>query len=143
MGLGFFSRGQASSGSASSRAGAGATAYRPGPAPDRKSGTAADDGCRLAAAAPFGFGMTSWYDRTGLHRIPAETKPGKTGAPVAEGGSPKAGHDAEWPRCASPSWGREVRAPSGLGDGLSLKTVAEPLGGLQVSARRGRLLATP
>lgn len=28
----------------------------------------------LAAAALFGFGMTSWYDRKGLHRTPAETK---------------------------------------------------------------------
>ncbi|MFI5678642.1 SNG1 family protein [Streptomyces cellulosae] len=34
----------------------------------------------LAAAALFGFGMTSWYDRKGLHRIPAETKPEKTAA---------------------------------------------------------------
>ncbi|UUU26237.1 SNG1 family protein [Streptomyces sp. DSM 40750] len=36
----------------------------------------------LAAAALFGFGMTSWYDRKGLHRIPAETKPEKTAAPA-------------------------------------------------------------
>ncbi|MFD9430997.1 DUF3533 domain-containing protein [Streptomyces sp. NPDC060002] len=36
----------------------------------------------LAAAALFGFGMTSWYDRKGLHRIPAETEPEKTAAPA-------------------------------------------------------------
>lgn len=34
----------------------------------------------LAAAALFGFGVTGWYDRRGLHRIPAETKPEKTAA---------------------------------------------------------------
>ncbi|MFI1711634.1 hypothetical protein [Streptomyces griseoruber] len=28
----------------------------------------------LAAAALFGFGTTSWYDRKGLHRTPAEAK---------------------------------------------------------------------
>ncbi|MFI6376248.1 DUF3533 domain-containing protein [Streptomyces sp. NPDC050546] len=28
----------------------------------------------LAAAALFGFGMTGWYDRKGLHRTPAETQ---------------------------------------------------------------------
>ncbi|MFI9169246.1 YhgE/Pip family protein [Streptomyces lincolnensis] len=31
----------------------------------------------LAAAALFGFGVTNWYDRKGLHRIPAETEPKK------------------------------------------------------------------
>ncbi|MGY0054988.1 SNG1 family protein [Streptomyces sp. LZ34] len=36
----------------------------------------------LALAALFGFGMTGWYDRKGLHRIPAETKPEKTAAPA-------------------------------------------------------------
>ncbi|WP_405622971.1 SNG1 family protein [Streptomyces sp. NBC_00076] len=36
----------------------------------------------LAAAALFGFGVTGWYDRKGLHRIPAETKPEKTAAPA-------------------------------------------------------------
>lgn len=36
----------------------------------------------LAAAALFGFGMTGWYDRKGLHRIPAETEPEKTAAPA-------------------------------------------------------------
>ncbi|MDH6623027.1 YhgE/Pip-like protein [Streptomyces sp. LBL] len=36
----------------------------------------------LAAAALFGFGMTSWYDRKGLHRIPVETEPEKTAAPA-------------------------------------------------------------
>ncbi|WSQ14341.1 SNG1 family protein [Streptomyces sp. NBC_01231] len=36
----------------------------------------------LAAAALFGFGMTGWYDRKGLHRIPAETKPEKSAAPA-------------------------------------------------------------
>ncbi|MDQ1073297.1 hypothetical protein QFZ32_008825 [Streptomyces canus] len=33
----------------------------------------------LAAAALFGFGVTGWYDRKGLHRI-AGTKPEKTTA---------------------------------------------------------------
>jgi hypothetical protein len=32
-------------------------------------------------AALFGFGMLGWYDRKGLHRVPAETKHGE--APVA------------------------------------------------------------
>ncbi|TPQ23420.1 SNG1 family protein [Streptomyces sporangiiformans] len=36
----------------------------------------------LALAALFGFGVTGWYDRKGLHRIPAETKPKKTAAPA-------------------------------------------------------------
>lgn len=36
----------------------------------------------LAAAALFGFGVTGWYDRKGLHRIPAETEPEKTAAPA-------------------------------------------------------------
>jgi len=36
----------------------------------------------LAAAVLFGFGMTGWYDRKGLHRIPAETEPEKTAAPA-------------------------------------------------------------
>ena len=36
----------------------------------------------LVAAALFGFGVTGWYDRKGLHRIPAETKPEKTAAPA-------------------------------------------------------------
>nr|BBJ47541.1 hypothetical protein SAVMC3_01700 [Streptomyces avermitilis] len=36
----------------------------------------------LTAAALFGFGMTGWYDRKGLHRIPAETEPAKTAAPA-------------------------------------------------------------
>ncbi|WBO63277.1 SNG1 family protein [Streptomyces camelliae] len=34
----------------------------------------------LAAAALFGFGVTGWYDRRGLHRIPAEARPEKTAA---------------------------------------------------------------
>jgi uncharacterized phage infection (PIP) family protein YhgE len=34
----------------------------------------------LVAAALFGFGVTGWYDRKGLHRIPAEAKPEKTAA---------------------------------------------------------------
>ncbi|WP_259407736.1 SNG1 family protein [Streptomyces akebiae] len=68
----------------------------------------------LAAAALFGFGMTSWYDRKGLHRIPAETKPEMTAAPALRNAAhPRRGHCSEWPRCASPPWGREVRAPSG------------------------------
>ncbi len=33
----------------------------------------------LVAAALFGFGVTGWYDRKGLHRIPVETQPEKTG----------------------------------------------------------------
>ncbi|WP_328785299.1 SNG1 family protein [Streptomyces canus] len=36
----------------------------------------------LAAAAFFGFGVTGWYDRKGLHRIPAETEPKKTASPT-------------------------------------------------------------
>ncbi|UUU19599.1 hypothetical protein [Streptomyces sp. DSM 40750] len=36
----------------------------------------------LAPAALFGFGVTGWYDRRGLHRIPAETKPEKTAVPA-------------------------------------------------------------
>ncbi|MDQ0757799.1 DUF3533 domain-containing protein [Streptomyces canus] len=35
----------------------------------------------LAAAALFGFGVTGWYDRKGLHRI-AGRKPEKTTAPA-------------------------------------------------------------
>ncbi|MGY0063599.1 DUF3533 domain-containing protein [Streptomyces sp. LZ34] len=36
----------------------------------------------LAVAALFGFGMTGWYDRKGLHRIPVESKPEKTAVPA-------------------------------------------------------------
>lgn len=36
----------------------------------------------LALAALFGFGVLGWYDRKGLHRIPAEAKPEKTAAPA-------------------------------------------------------------
>ncbi|WP_280859656.1 DUF3533 domain-containing protein [Streptomyces sp. SAI-144] len=36
----------------------------------------------LALAALFGFGVLGWYDRKGLHRIPAETEPEKTAAPA-------------------------------------------------------------
>jgi YhgE/Pip-like protein len=36
----------------------------------------------LAAAVLFGFGVTSWYDRKGLHRIPAEAEPGTAAAPA-------------------------------------------------------------
>ncbi|MEY9995469.1 YhgE/Pip-like protein [Streptomyces sp. V4I8] len=36
----------------------------------------------LTAAALFGFGVTRWYDRKGLHRIPVETTPEKTAAPA-------------------------------------------------------------
>ena len=36
----------------------------------------------LVAAALFGFGVLGWYDRKGLHRIPAETEPEKTAAPA-------------------------------------------------------------
>ncbi|TCO49047.1 uncharacterized protein DUF3533 [Kribbella antiqua] len=32
----------------------------------------------LVVTALFGFGVTSWYDRKGLHRIPAEKKPDET-----------------------------------------------------------------
>ncbi|KKD03889.1 SNG1 family protein [Streptomyces sp. WM6386] len=36
----------------------------------------------LVAAALFGFGVLGWYDRKGLHRLPAETTPEKTAAPA-------------------------------------------------------------
>jgi len=36
----------------------------------------------LVAAALFGFGVLGWYDRKGLHRIPAETEPEKNATPV-------------------------------------------------------------
>lgn len=36
----------------------------------------------LLAAVLFGFGVLGWYDRKGLHRIPVETEPGKSAAPV-------------------------------------------------------------
>ena len=36
----------------------------------------------LLVAALFGFGVLGWYDRKGLHRIPAEPKPGKTVVPA-------------------------------------------------------------
>ncbi|WP_413810894.1 SNG1 family protein [Streptomyces sp. OE57] len=36
----------------------------------------------LGVAGLFGFGVTGWYDRKGLHRIPAETKPDGTAVPV-------------------------------------------------------------
>ncbi|MFD3613651.1 DUF3533 domain-containing protein [Streptomyces sp. NPDC058676] len=36
----------------------------------------------LVAAALFGFGVLRWYDRKGLHRIPAETKPEKAAVPA-------------------------------------------------------------
>ncbi|GHD03264.1 membrane protein [Streptomyces violarus] len=36
----------------------------------------------LAAAGLFGFGVLGWYDRKGLHRIPAETEPEKTAVPA-------------------------------------------------------------
>ncbi|WP_421109275.1 SNG1 family protein [Streptomyces sp. NEAU-S77] len=36
----------------------------------------------LVVAGLFGFGVTGWYDRKGLHRIPAETKPDKTAVPA-------------------------------------------------------------
>ncbi|MFF4015371.1 SNG1 family protein [Streptomyces sp. NPDC001843] len=36
----------------------------------------------LVAAALFGFGVLGWYDRKGLHRIPAETTPDKTAVPA-------------------------------------------------------------
>ncbi|MET7349959.1 DUF3533 domain-containing protein [Streptomyces mirabilis] len=41
----------------------------------------------LAAAALFGFGVLGWYDRKGLHRIPAETehKHAKNAAPAGPG----------------------------------------------------------
>ncbi|GAA0360495.1 DUF3533 domain-containing protein [Streptomyces turgidiscabies] len=38
----------------------------------------------LAAAALFGFGVTGWYDRKGLHRIPVgEDKPTRVAVPAA------------------------------------------------------------
>ncbi|GGK84934.1 SNG1 family protein [Streptomyces flaveus] len=36
----------------------------------------------LVVAALFGFGMTGWYDRKGLHRVPAEKKPEETAVAV-------------------------------------------------------------
>ncbi|WP_327347981.1 SNG1 family protein [Streptomyces europaeiscabiei] len=36
----------------------------------------------LVAAGLFGFGVLGWYDRKGLHRIPAETTPEKTAVPA-------------------------------------------------------------
>ncbi|MFF7047268.1 SNG1 family protein [Streptomyces griseorubiginosus] len=36
----------------------------------------------LVAAALFGFGVLGWYDRKGLHRVPAETDAEKNAAPV-------------------------------------------------------------
>jgi YhgE/Pip-like protein len=36
----------------------------------------------LVAAALFGFGVLGWYDRKGLHRIPAETEPEKNATSV-------------------------------------------------------------
>ncbi|MGW0476355.1 hypothetical protein [Streptomyces coeruleorubidus] len=39
-------------------------------------------GAGLAVAALFGFGVTAWYDRNGMHRIPVETKPAKTAVPA-------------------------------------------------------------
>jgi YhgE/Pip-like protein len=36
----------------------------------------------LTAAALFGFGVLGWYDRKGLHRIPAEMTPDKTAVPA-------------------------------------------------------------
>ncbi|MDG9712690.1 DUF3533 domain-containing protein [Streptomyces sp. DH10] len=39
-------------------------------------------GAGLAVAALFGFGVTAWYDRKGMHRIPVETEPGKTAVPA-------------------------------------------------------------
>ncbi|MEU2287082.1 SNG1 family protein [Streptomyces sp. NPDC013178] len=36
----------------------------------------------LVAAALFGFGVLGWYDRKGLHRVPAETTPDKTAVPA-------------------------------------------------------------
>jgi hypothetical protein len=38
----------------------------------------------FALAAVFGFGVTGWYDRKGLHRIPAETEPEETAARPGE-----------------------------------------------------------
>ncbi|MEV0637388.1 SNG1 family protein [Streptomyces sp. NPDC050619] len=36
----------------------------------------------LAVGALFGFGVTGWYDRKGLHRVPAEKKPEETAVAV-------------------------------------------------------------
>ncbi|MEQ4725208.1 DUF3533 domain-containing protein [Nonomuraea sp. B19D2] len=36
----------------------------------------------LLVAALFGFGVTGWYDRKGLHRIPAEAEPEETAVPA-------------------------------------------------------------
>ncbi|MGP4045405.1 DUF3533 domain-containing protein [Streptomyces sp. 2A115] len=36
----------------------------------------------LVVAVLFGFGVTGWYDRKGLHRIPAEKKPEETAVAV-------------------------------------------------------------
>ncbi|WP_306367759.1 DUF3533 domain-containing protein [Nocardiopsis sp. CC223A] len=36
----------------------------------------------LAAAVLFGFGVTGWYDRKGLHRVPAAAEPEEAAAPV-------------------------------------------------------------
>ncbi|WP_405652043.1 DUF3533 domain-containing protein [Streptomyces sp. NBC_00019] len=36
----------------------------------------------LVIAALFGFGVLGWYDRKGLHRVPAGTKPEKTTVPA-------------------------------------------------------------
>ncbi|MET8206154.1 DUF3533 domain-containing protein [Streptomyces sp. NPDC005373] len=36
----------------------------------------------LVVASLFGFGVTGWYDRKGLHRVPAEKKPEETAAPA-------------------------------------------------------------
>jgi YhgE/Pip-like protein len=36
----------------------------------------------LGVAVIFGFGVTGWYDRKGLHRIPVEMTPEKTAAPA-------------------------------------------------------------
>lgn len=36
----------------------------------------------FVTAGLFGFGVTNWYDRKGLHRVPAESEPEKTSAPA-------------------------------------------------------------
>jgi YhgE/Pip-like protein len=36
----------------------------------------------LVAAALFGFGVTGWYDRKGLHRVPVETRAEKAAVPA-------------------------------------------------------------
>ncbi|MFD5228681.1 DUF3533 domain-containing protein [Streptomyces qaidamensis] len=36
----------------------------------------------LVLSAAFGFGVTSWYDRKALHRIPVETEPEKAAVPA-------------------------------------------------------------